>query len=102
MLPARSLEGRHWCWREMALIRLVKRLLKGLQYVPHVVVTNKLKSYGAATQEILPGAEHRQSRYLNNRAEVSHQPTRRRERRMQLFKSARHARWFLSSHGQDP
>ena len=63
-------------------------------------MTDELKSYGAAKREILPGVEHRQSRYLNNRAEVSHQPTRRRERQMQRFKSARQAQQFLSSHGQ--
>jgi putative transposase len=80
--------------------RFFKKLLKGLEYVPRVVVTDKLKSYAAAKRKILPGVEHRQSRYLNNRAEVSHQPTRRRERQMQRFKSARHAQRFLSSHGQ--
>jgi len=48
----------------------------------------------------LPGVEHRQSSYLNNRAEVSHQPTRRRERQMPRFKSARHARRFLSAHSR--
>ena len=80
--------------------RFFKKLLKGLQYVPRVVVTDKLPSYGAAKREILPGVEHRQSRYLNNRAEVSHQPTRRRERQMQRFKSACHAQRFLSTHGQ--
>jgi putative transposase len=64
-----------------------------------VIVTDKLKSYGAAKREMLPGTEHRQSRYLNNRAENSHQPTRRRERQMQRFKSARHAQQFLSAHG---
>jgi putative transposase len=79
--------------------RFFKKLLKGLQYVPRVIVTDKLRSYGAAKRKILPGVEHRQSRYLNNRAEVSHQPTRRRERQMQRFKSARHAQRFLSSHG---
>ena len=47
------------------------------------MITDKLASYGAAKKEIAPGVEHRQSRYLNNRAEVSHQPTRRRERQMQ-------------------
>ena len=80
--------------------RFFKKLLKGLQYVPRVIVTDKLKSYGAAKRKILPRVEHRQSRYLNHRAEVSHQPTRRRERQMQRFKSARHAQRFLSSHGQ--
>ena len=75
--------------------RFFKKLLKGLQYVPRVIVTDKLRSYGAAKRKILPGVEHRQSRY-----QVSHQPTRRRERQMQRFKSARHAQRFLSSHGQ--
>ena len=78
--------------------RFFKKLLKGLQYVPRVVVTDKLRSYGAAKREILPGVEHRQSRYLNNRAEVSHQPTRRRERQMKRFKSAGQAQRFLSAH----
>ena len=63
-------------------------------------MTDKLRSYGAAKREMLPGVEHRQSRYLNNRAEVSHQPTRRRERQMQRFKSARHAQRFLSAHSR--
>ena len=80
--------------------RFFKKLLRGLQYVPRVIVTDKLRSYGAAKRQILTGVEHRQSRYLNNRAEVSHQPTRRRERQMQRFKSVRHAQRFLSSHGQ--
>ncbi len=63
-------------------------------------MTDKLRSYGAVKREILPGVEPRQSRYLNNLAEVSHQPTRRRERQMQRFKSARHAQRFLSAHSQ--
>jgi putative transposase len=79
--------------------RFFKKLLKGLRYVPRVIVTDKLRSYGAAKRKILPGVEHRQSRYRNNRAEVSHQPTRRRERHTQRFKSARHAQRFLASHG---
>ena len=78
--------------------RFFRKLLKGLRYVPRVIVTDKLRSYGAAKHEILPGVEHRQSRYLNNRCEVSHQPTRRRERHMKQFKSARHAQQFLSTH----
>ena len=70
----------------------------GLQYVPRAIVTDKLKSYGVAKREILPGVEHRQSWNLNNRAENSHRPTRRRESQMQLFKSARQAQRFLSAH----
>ena len=80
--------------------RFFRKLLRGLQYVPRVLVTDKLRSYAAAKREVLPGVEHRQSRYLNNRAEVSHQPTRRRERQMQRFKSARHAQRFLSTQGR--
>jgi len=80
--------------------RFFRKLLKGLQYVPRVIVTDKLRSYAAAKREIMPGMEHRQSKYLNNRAEVSHQPTRRRERQMQRFKSARHAQRLLSIHSR--
>ena len=79
--------------------KFFRKLLKGLQYVPRVVITDKLKSYGAAKREILPGVEHRQSRYLNNRCENSHRPTRQRERRLQGFKSAGHAQRFLSAFG---
>jgi putative transposase len=78
--------------------RFFKRLLRGLQYVPRVIVTDKLRSYGAAKREVLPDVEHRQSRYLNNRAENSHRPTRRRERQMQRFKSPRQAQDFLFAH----
>ena len=76
-----------------------RKLLKGLTYVPRVIVTDKLKSYGAAKRELLPGVEHRQHRYLNNRVENSHQPTRQREHRMQRFKSPGHAQRFLSAYG---
>ncbi len=72
-------------------------LLKGLQYVPRVIITDKLKSYGAAKAEVMPGVEHRQHKGLNNRAENSHQPTRVREKVMRWFKSARHAQRFLSA-----
>ena len=78
--------------------RFCRRLLKGLQYVPRVIVTDKLKSYGVAHREFLPRVEHRQSRYLNNRAENSHRPTRRRERQMQRFKSPEQAQDFLFAH----
>jgi putative transposase len=87
-------------WRnKKAAKKFFKKLLKGLRYVPRVLITDKLKSYGAAKREILPGVEHRQSRYLNNRCENSHRPTRQRERRMQWFKSAGHAQRFLSAYG---
>ncbi|HSF31238.1 MAG TPA: IS6 family transposase [Candidatus Tectomicrobia bacterium] len=75
------------------------KLLKGPTYVPRVIITDKLRSYGAAKQEILLGVEHRQHRHLNNRAENSHQPTRQRERRMQGFKSPGHAQRFLFAYG---
>ena len=78
--------------------RFFRRSLKGLQYVPRVIVTDKLRSYGVAQRHLLPGAEHRQSRYLNNRAENSQRPTRRRERQMQRFKSSGQAQDFLSAH----
>jgi putative transposase len=78
--------------------RFLRKLLKGLCYVPRAIVTDKLGSYAAATREILPGIEHRQSLYLNNRSEVSHQPIRQRERHMRRFKSARQAQQFLATH----
>ena len=65
--------------------------------MPRVIITDKLKSYGAAQCEILPGVEHRQSRYLHNRCENSHRPTRQRAYRMQGLKSAGHAQRFLSA-----
>jgi putative transposase len=76
-----------------------RNLLKGCQYVPRVIITDKLASYGAAKREILMGVEHRQHKRLNNRAENSHQPTRQRERTMRRFKSPGHAHRFLSAHG---
>jgi putative transposase len=84
---------------KQAAKKFFRKLLKGLRYVPRVIITDKLKSYGAAKQEMLPGVEHRQHRYLNNRAENSHQPTRQRERTMRRFKSAGQAQRFLSAHG---
>jgi putative transposase len=78
--------------------RFFRRLLKGLQYLPRVIVTDKLRSYGEAQRQILPEVEHRRSRYLNNRAENSHRPARRRERQMQRFKSPKQAQGFLSAH----
>ena len=77
--------------------RFFRKLLKGLQYVPRVLVTDALGSYVVAHRELMPSVEHRQSRYLNNRAENSHQPTRQRERAMKRFKSMRHAQRFLSA-----
>jgi putative transposase len=79
--------------------KFFRRLLKGLRYMPRVIVTDQLRSYGAAMRTILPSVEHRQHRYLNNRAENSHQPTRQRERRMGRFKSPGHAQRFLTAYG---
>lgn len=75
------------------------KLLKGRRRVPRVIVTDRLKSDAAAKREMLPGLEHRQHRYLNNRAENSHQPTCQREQRMQEFKSAAQAQRFLAAYG---
>ncbi len=84
---------------QRAAKRFFRKLLKGLRYVPRVIITDKLKSYEAAREELIPGIEHRQHKGLNNRAELSHQPTRQRERPMRRFKSPNHAQRFLSTHG---
>ena len=60
----------------LAAKRFFRKLLKGLRYVPRVIVTDKLASYQVAHREVLPSVTHRRSKYLNNRAENSHQPTR--------------------------
>ena len=78
--------------------RFFKHLLRGLQYKPRRLITDGLRSYGVAQRAILPDVRHRTSRYLNNRAENSHRPTRRRERQMQRFKSGGQAQRFLSTH----
>jgi putative transposase len=82
-----------------AAIRFFRKLLRATGRQPRVIITDKLRSYGAAKRIVLPGVSHRQHRYLNNRAENSHQPTRERERRMRRFKSARHAQRFVEVHG---
>ncbi len=76
-----------------------RRLRKGLQYVPRVLITDTLARYGAAKRERLPGVAHRQHRRLHNRAEHAHQPTRERERRMRRFTSPGHAQRFLAAYG---
>ena len=65
-----------------------------------MLITDKLRSYAAAKREVMPGVEHRQHKGLNNRAENSHQPIRRRERIMKRFKLPRQVRRFLSTHDQ--
>src|SRR3712207_7200193 len=62
------------------------------------MITDKLASYGAAQGEMMPSVEHRRHKGLNNRAENSHQPTRRRERQMKRFKSPGQAQRFLAAH----
>ncbi len=107
---------KHWLWRAVdqngrvldilvqsrrdtrAAKRLLRKLLKKQSRPPRVMVTDKLASYGAAKREVMPSVEHRKHKGLNNRAENSHQPTRRRERQMKRFKSAGQAQRFLSAH----
>jgi putative transposase len=106
----------HWLWRAVdqhgivldvlvqsrrnakAAKRLLRKLLKRQGRAPRVMITDKLASYPAAKKDLMPGVEHRRHKGLNNRAENSHQPTRRRERQMKRFKSPRQAQRFLSAH----
>src|ERR671937_1399187 len=109
---------KHWLWRAVdqhgivldvlvqsrrnatAAKRLLRTLLKRQGRAPRVLITDKLASYPAAKKDLMPGVEHRRHKGLNNRAENSHQPTRRRERQMKRFKSAGQAQRFLSAHDQ--
>src|SRR3954465_778590 len=109
---------KHWLWRavdqdgvgldvlvqsrreKQAAKRLLRKLLKRQTRVPRVMITDKLASYSAAKDEVMPSVEHRRHKGLNNRAENSHQPTRRRERQMKRFKSPGQAQRFLSAHDQ--
>jgi putative transposase len=76
-----------------------RKLLKGQGTEPWRLVTDKLRSYAAAHRTVMPSVIHDTGRYANNRAEVSHQPTRQRERQMRRFKSPAQAQRFLSVHG---
>lgn len=78
--------------------RFFKRLLKAHRNEPRKIVTDKLRSYGVAYRELIPDTIHDTSQYANNRAELSHQPTRVRERGMRKFKSLRQAQRFLYVH----
>src|SRR5215217_8177402 len=107
---------KHWLWRAVdqegvvldvlvqsrrdkrAAKRLLRKLLKKQMRPPRVMITDKLASYSAAKAEVMPSVEHRRHKGLNNRAENSHQPTRRRERQMKRFKSPGSAQRFLSAH----
>src|SRR6202166_2675433 len=81
-----------------AAVKLMRKLLKKQGFAPAALVTDKLRSYGAAKSEIGLSARHEQGLRKNNRAENSHQPTRRRERKMQRFKSPGSPQRSLSVH----
>ena len=112
-----SIGGKHqWLWRAVdsegevldllvqsrrnkkAALRLMRKLLKKQGFAPNVWVTDKLRSYGAARRDLGLSGRHEQGLRRNNRAENSHQPVRRRERKMQGFKSPGSAQRFLSMH----
>ena len=78
--------------------RFFKRLLKVHRVEPRTIVTDELRSYGIAHRELIPDTIHDTSQYANNRAELSHQPTRVRERVMRRFKSIQQAQRFLTVH----
>jgi putative transposase len=82
-----------------AAIRFFRKLLKGQGREPRRLITDKLRSYAAAHRTVMPSVVHCTRQHENNRAEVTHQPTRQRERQMRLFKSVAHAQRFLSVHG---
>ena len=78
--------------------RFFKRLLKNNRGEPRKIVTDKLRSYGVAHRDLIPDTIHDTTQYANNRAELSHQPTRVRERGMRRFKSTQQAQRFLTVH----
>jgi putative transposase len=80
-----------------AALKLMRKLLKKYAFVPERLVTDDLRSYDAAARALGLSRLHERGRWKNNRAEKSHQPTRRRERKMQRFKSARSAQKYLST-----
>ncbi|WP_114945296.1 IS6 family transposase [Microvirga calopogonii] len=105
---------KHWLWRAVdqdgyvldevvqtrrdtkAAKRLLKRLLKKQGVAPKRIITDKLASYGAAKREVMPRVDHRSHKGLNNRAENSHVPLRKRERVMQGFRSPGDLQRFVS------
>jgi putative transposase len=111
-----KINGRkHWLWRAVdqeglvlailvparrsrqAAATFLRRVLVGCgNRRPRVIITDKLASYPPAIRRVLPGVEHRRHKRLNNRAENSHRPTRRRERALQRFKSPAQAQHFLA------
>ena len=113
-MPLKINGQKHWLWRAVdqdgvvldilvqprrnraAAEAFLRRVVDGCGYQPRVVITDKLASYPPAIRRVLPGVEHRRHKRLNNRAENSHRPTRRRERTMQRFKTADQAQPFLA------
>src|SRR3954463_15616559 len=109
---------KHWLWRAVdqdgvvldvlvqsrrdkrAAKRLLRKLLKRQSRVPCVMITDKLASYSAAKGEVMPSVEHRRHKGLDNRAENSPQPPRRRERQMKRFKSSGQLQRFLCTYDQ--
>src|SRR3954467_15482085 len=83
---------------KQAALRLMRKLLRKQGFTPKLLITDKLGSYGAAFRHLGLTCPHEQGLRKNNRAENSHQVVRRRERKMQRFKSARSAQYFLSVH----
>ena len=82
-----------------AAVRFFRQLLKKQGCLPHPLITDKLRSYPAAHRTMMPSVVHCTDRYANNRAEVSHQPTRQRERQMRRFKSPGHLQHFAAVQG---
>jgi putative transposase len=114
-----SIQGkRHYLWRAVdqdgdvldilvqsrknthAAKRFFRKLLKGQKGTPNEMTTDKLRSYAPAKREMMASVVHCQSKYANNRAEVSHERTREQERKMRGFVSPGQAQRFLSVHGQ--
>jgi putative transposase len=82
---------------KVAAVKFLRRIIKRHQATPDVVVTDKWRASMSAVKDILPSKCHLVGKRLNNRAENSHQPTRRRERKQQRFKTSRSAQQFLST-----
>ena len=78
--------------------RLLRRLIKSLGFIPKRIITDKLRSYGAAKREVAPGLKHWSHKGLNNRAENSHLPFRKRERAMQGYRSPGGLQRFVATH----
>ena len=82
-----------------AAVRFFRKILKNQGRLPHRLITDKLRSYPAAHRTVMSSVPHNTAQYANNRAEVSHQTTRQRERQMRRFKSRAHVQQFAAVHG---